>query len=429
MNLVRNGILLVVGFSVFAFGAVEVWAESIVEGLAAILLVVWTLSVFRDDEAKITLNSLLYPLLGFITIGGAQLLLHRSEYPFLTRVNLLLLAAYAILFFLTTEVFRERRDLARLAWFLAALCFAVSLFGIAQHFTSEGTIYWFRKLTVGGAVFGPYVNRNHFAGFVEMTLPFPLALMIFRGMRRDIFPLATLLSVVPIAALVLSSSRAGIIGFVFELAVLGLLFRARKTRSGKRSIALGLGLVSFAGLALVAWVGAGTVVERFSLLGPGEVSIARRISMARGGMHLFLAYPVSGSGLGTLVAVYPKFETFYDGLLVDHLHNDYIELLAELGVIGGLCGLGFLFLLFRNARRSYEAEQGHFSRAVHAAAIAGIAGLLLHSFVDFNLHIPANAILFLILCAVATSAPLPSEAQMPPVPRRRARIQEESIGL
>jgi O-antigen ligase len=249
--------------------------------------------------------------------------------------------------------------------------------------------------------------------------------MIFRGMRRDIFPLATLLSVVPIGALILSGSRAGIIGFVFELAVLGLLARSRKTRSGKRSIAVGL--VIFAALALVAWLGAGRIIERFSILRPGEVSIARRVSMARGGMSLFLAYPVSGSGLGTLVATYPKFETYYDGHLVDHVHNDYIELLAELGIIGGLCGLAFLVILFRDARRSYEAEQGHFSRAIHAAAVAGIAGLLLHSFVDFNLHIPANAILFLVLCAVATSDPLPSESQMPRAPRRRVRIEEEPV--
>jgi O-antigen ligase len=425
MNLVRNGILVTLAFAVFAFGAVEIWSAAVVETLAALLFLVWTLIAFRDDELKITLNPLLYPLVGFFIIGALQLLLHRTEYPYLTRVNLLLLAAYAILFFLTTQAFRERRDLTRLAWFLTALCFAVSLFGIAQHFTSEGTIYWFRKLTVGGAVFGPYVNRNHYAGFVELTLPFPLALMIFRGMRRDIFPLATLLSIVPIGGLILSGSRAGVIGFVFELAVLGLLSRSRKTRSGKRSIALGLFV--FAALALVAWLGAGRLIERFSVLRPGEVSIARRITMSEGGLHMFRAYPISGAGLGTLVAVYPKYETLYDAHLVDHIHNDYIELLAEQGIIGGLCGLAFLFILFRDTRRAYEAEQGHFSRAIHAAAVAGIAGLLLHSLVDFNLHIPANAILFLVLCAIATSDPLPSESQMPRAPRRRRRIEEEPV--
>ena len=204
--------------------------------------------------------------------------------------------------------------------------------------------------------------------------------------------------------------------------MLALLARSHKTSSGRRS--LGIGLVGLAALALVAWLGAGKAIERFSLIRPGEVSIARRVSMVRGGISLFLAYPVSGSGLGTLVAVYPKFETLYDGHVVDHLHNDYVELIAEMGAIGGFCGLAFLWILVRHARRAYEAEQGHFSRAIHGGAVAGIAGLLLHSLVDFNLHIPSNAILFLLLCALATSPPLPSELQNT---RRRTRPHPEPI--
>jgi O-antigen ligase len=418
MTLVRSGLLLVVTFAVFAFGGVEVWAQSGIEIAAGLLFVAWSFCVFRDENLKVTFNPLLAPLLGFLAIGGAQLLLHRSEYPFLTRVSLVLLGAYTILFFLFTQAFRERRDLARLAWFLVALCFAVSLFGIAQHFTSDGTIYWFRKITSGGAVFGPYVNRNHFAGFVELTLPVGLALMFFRGLRRDLFPLATLLTIVPVGALILSGSRAGIIGLGFEIAALALLARSRRSSSGKRSLLAGL--VSLAAVALIVWLGAGKAIERFSILRPGEVSIGRRVSMVRGGTALFLAYPVSGSGLGTLVAVYPKYETAYDGRVVDHVHNDYIELLAEMGVLGGLCGLAFLWILLRDSRASFEAEQGHFSRAIHAGAIAGIAGLLLHSLVDFNLHIPSNAILFLVLSALATSAALPSESQ---APRRRVRMR------
>ena len=148
MNLVRNGLLLVMAFAVFAFGGVEVWAESVIE--IAQLFCSWCgLSVYSATRSlKITLNPLAAPLLGFLAIGGSQLLFHRSRVSLShSRFDLLLLGAYTILFFLFTQAFRGRRELARLAWFLTALCFAVSLFGIAQHFTSEGTIYWFRKLT------------------------------------------------------------------------------------------------------------------------------------------------------------------------------------------------------------------------------------------------------------------------------------------
>jgi hypothetical protein len=75
----------------------------------------------------------------------------------------------------------------KLTWFLVLLGFSVGLLGIVQYFTSQGTMYWIRDLPEGGDVFGPYVNRNHFAGFVELVAPVGLALLVFRGVRRDFF--------------------------------------------------------------------------------------------------------------------------------------------------------------------------------------------------------------------------------------------------
>ncbi len=125
----------------------------------------------------------------------------------------------------------------------------------------------------------------------------------------------------------------------------------------------------------------------------------RRVSMFRGAAHIFEDHPIKGVGLGALVAAYPRYETIYDGKLVDHVHNDYIEMLAETGLLGGICGLSFLWILFRQAKACYAAEQGHFSRALHAGAVAGLCGMLLHSFVDFNLHIPSNSFAVLIVGA------------------------------
>ena len=289
-----------------------------------------------------------------------------------------------------TQAFRERRDLTNLAWFLILLCFSVSLLGIVQHFTSDAKIYGLRTLSQGGDPFGPFVNRNHFAGFVELTLPAGLALLIFRGLRRDMIPLTGLLTIVPIGAMILSGSRGGIVSFAFEVAVLALLARFRKAPEGPRLVALAI--VGFAALALVAWLGVGTAIERFSTLHQGDVSLGRRGTMIRGAAHIFFDHPVEGAGLGSLVAVFPRYEVAYDGLVVDHVHNDYAELLAEMGILGGLCGLAFLWILIRDARKCFTAEQGHFSRAVHAGAIAALCGLLLHSLVDFNLHIPSNVV-------------------------------------
>ncbi|MFZ3329431.1 MAG: O-antigen ligase family protein [Candidatus Acidiferrales bacterium] len=252
------------------------------------------------------------------------------------------------------------------------------------------------------------MNRNNFAGFVELVVPVDLSLLVFRGVHRDLFPMVALLTIIPVGALILSSSRGGIVSFAFEVAVLVLLARTRRGLEGTRIIAIGV--VALAAIVLIAWLGAGTAIERFSKTRAGDVTLTRRASMFRGAEHVFFDHPTKGAGLGTMVSVYPRYETIYDGLIVDHVHNDYIEALAETGLLGGLCGLVFLWLLCRGAQKSFAAEQGHFSRALHAGAIAAVCGQLLHSWVDFNLHIPSNALLFLLQAYLARSPPLPSEA-------------------
>jgi O-antigen ligase len=198
------------------------------------------------------------------------------------------------------------------------------------------------------------------------------------------------------------------VSLAFELGVLVLLARSGKRPEGPRIAPIAI--VGLAAVALIAWIGAGKAIERFSEVRAGDVLLARRATMFRGTWHVFLDHPITGSGIGTLVAVYPRYETGYDGRVVDHAHNDYIEILAETGIVGGLCCALFLWILFRDARKSFEAEQGRFSRALHAGAITAVSGLLLHSFVDFNLHIPSNALLFLLQSYLATSPALPSES-------------------
>src|SRR5277367_4829601 len=126
MKVIRGGLLFLFAFSVLAFGAVEVWSGSILEIGASLLFIGWAALVFRDDRIRIHWSPLNWPLLGLFGIGLAQLLLRATPYPFLTRLELLKLSSYLIIFFLSTQAFRERRALTTLAWFLILLCFFVS---------------------------------------------------------------------------------------------------------------------------------------------------------------------------------------------------------------------------------------------------------------------------------------------------------------
>jgi len=157
-----------------------------------------------------------------------------------------------------------------------------------------------------------------------------------------------------------------------------------------------------AGTFLV-WLGVTKAVQRFALLTHEGITRELRVSIDQDTSRIFVDHPWVGTGLGTLVAVYPRYASFYNRQIVDHAHNDYLELLADTGVAGGLCGLAFIGLLFWRGLTRLQSAGAPVARAIIAGSLVACTGLLLHSLVDFNLHIPSNALIFLLLCSVASS--------------------------
>jgi O-antigen ligase len=415
MRPLRIGICIAITFAVLASGVVETWSESVLEIFAALLFLWWGIGLARGRVTEIRWCPVLWPVLGLTLLGVAQLAIPLSVYPYLTKVELLRMASYFLLLFLSVQAFRATRHWHMFAWFIVWLGFAISVFAILQDLTFNGKIYWFRELTYGGMPFGPFVNRNHFAGFIELVVPFGLALLAVRGRRRDQLPLIGLLTVLPVGALALSASRGGIFAFGAELIVLVLLLLL--VGAQKRQLLAGLLALGVAA-ALVSWLGFDQVVARFSEVHNPEVTQARRIAMASGAWRIFLDHPVAGTGLGTIISVFPRYDTDYDAKIVDHVHNDHAELLAETGAIGGLCWLAFLVLLFGYGVRNLKSDHDPLVRAVHLGALVACTGLLVHGLMDFNLHIPSNALLFYVMAGMATSVPDPSPSISQP-PRYR----------
>jgi O-antigen ligase len=277
----------------------------------------------------------------------------------------------------------------------------VSLFSLPQHFTFNGKLYWVRELRFGGIPFGPYVNRNHFAGLMELLIPPGLAILILRAERRDLLPLVTLFTLFPVGALFLSASRGGMLSFVAEVVMLGVLIVLRQRE--KKELAAAATVFVLGGL-LVSWLGIGRALERFASYKSLEVNETRRVEMLHGTWHIFLDHPLAGTGLGTLQEVFPLYETVYDGLVVNHSHNDYAEALAETGILGGLCWLAFLILWFWYSWKNIAAARDKRYLAYHAGAFVACFGLLVHATVDFNFHIPSNALTFLLQAALATTS-------------------------
>jgi len=401
MSVIRFGIAVLVVFAVLAHGVVEPWSEGVLEVGAGLLLLIWILYSFANDTAPLVWNVLLCPLVAFLIFGLCQLVAGGTMVPFLTRIELLKALALFTLFFLTVQSYRTRAQWHGFVWFLLILSFAVSLFGILQHFTFNGKLYWFRELRYGGIPFGPYVNRNHFAGLVELLIPPGVAILVLRGERRDQLPLVALFTLIPIGALFLAASRGGIMSFLAEMALLAFIVFLR--RREKKQLAGALIILAL-GVLLVSWLGVGRALDRFATYKSLETSESRRVEMLHDTWKIFKSHPIRGTGVGTLQEVFPRYASFYDGLIVNHSHNDYAEALAETGILGGICGLAFLFLLFWKAWKRIAADRDTMTLAFHCGALVACLGLLVHGTVDFNFHIPSNALLFLLQAALATSS-------------------------
>jgi O-antigen ligase len=425
MKILRIGICVLLTFAVLAYGGVEEWSQGILEVCFAALLVIWAVRTFAWNQEVIAFSPLLPPLLLFFLLTLVQLIFRRTASPYETRMQLQILIAYIILLILLPQAYYRMNHWRGLLWFLMSLGFFVSVFGILQHLTFNGKLYWFRVMRYGGVPFGPYVNRNHFAGFAEILIPVALVPLVLGKVRRERLFLVGLFAVVPIVALMLAASRGGIVSFAVQLIILFSLLLVRRLQSKYMLVG---GVLVLCAILAVSWIGVQEVLQRFSNYQSMDVASGKRASMRRDTFRIFLDHPVLGTGLGTFQAVFPPYESNYDARIVNHTNNDYLEVLAETGLAGGICCLWFLAILFIESVKGLKDLGGSFGAALNLSGLVGCCGLLVHSLVDFNLHIPANALLFFVSAHLATARLQTSTPgiQENSSPRRRTRKVEAS---
>jgi O-antigen ligase len=384
-------------FGPLAFGIVHDWSTALFETGAAVLLLIWMTWQVAARDPRVRWNPLFAPMLAFAVLVLLQIALHRSAYLYDSLSEIWLYAAYSILIFVAVQLSRPE-DGGRFALNFGkatALFGAVyALFAVLQGFTSDGRIYWLIK-PHAGSVYGTYINHNHYAGLMELL--FPLALVLasagfVRGAQRILLAFgATLMA----ASVFLCQSRAGMFAIIVETGFLAILWirHFSPKKSATLFVAFALATVSF-----LWWIAPKQLGNRMT-----DMHDPARLLIHRDAMHMFAAHPFFGSGFGTFATVFPRYRAFYDGFFINHAHDDYLELLLETGLVGLAVGVWFIVVLYRNGLRNLRPRRLPPATLLSAAALVSCTGLLVHGFMDFNLHIPANAALFFVLCAVATT--------------------------
>ena len=384
-------------FGPLALGVVQDWSIAVFEAAAAAVLLIWMAWQLSAGVFKVRWNPLFAPMLVFFGVALAQVAFHRSAYLSDSFAELWISLAYVMLAFTAVQLLRHDHVLL-FANTMVLFGSLYAIFAVFQGFTSNGKIYWLIKPRVG-SVYGSYVNHNHYAGLIELLLPLALVLALDTSVRREKRFLLAFATVTMAASVFLCQSRGGMIAIVVEMLFLGLVSTVQF--SPRKSATIFVGFCIATALFLV-WIAPQQLGARIL-----DFHDPARLLIHRDSIRMFLAHPFLGSGLGTFATAFPHYRVFYDGFLVDHAHDDYLELLLETGLVGFGVAVWFLVVLYREGVRNIRLMLGSSTARISAAALAGCTGLLAHSFLDFNLHIPANAALFYVMCVIA-AAPLGS---------------------
>ncbi len=390
-----------------AFGAVQAWAWACLAVVAVLLLVLWAAGSVQQRVLRIVWSPLYLPALLVLFLGAIQFYGRFTLDPFATREALLKFATDFLFFFVASQLLAagSHRTWRQFGLGATAFAFGLAVFAIVQFFSSQGLIYW--SVKAEGWSFGPYVNHNHYAGLLDMLIPISAAYVISRPRHHPGRALLVFSVSVTIASQLLSGSRGGMISMLAEFAILVAVVGLRGFVPDWRR----LGVIGPIGILtaslLFFWLDPGGISGRLAtvvkLTPSTDVGLMQREAVAQDSLRVLRDHPWIGTGLGSFGTLYAQYQSFPSDFSWDHAHNDYVEALVETGVVGGILILSavvmWIRLSFSNLSERLSREVGQ----IQLGAALGCCGFLVHSFLDFNLHIPANAAWFVVCASVASS--------------------------
>lgn len=393
------GLFLMLAFAIMAFGAMEPWSIFTFEAGAALLFMIWAIKQLGRTPFAVRWNPL-YPAFAVVAgVGVIQLTLGLTAYRAATLEQCLRYLAFVFLIVVANDVFYRRTLTQRFALLLSFFGFALACIALAQDASHSSKLLFLRSSPDASWGYGPYDNRSHYAGVMLMLAPLPLTLAMapyLRGRMRAVLGAA---AAIMVSTIFLAGSRGGVIAFFAQCAFLALVFARGRQHRRKVAISICLAFVFLTGLFAF---GRGSTLERLATLRtPLSKDVAvLRVAVIKDSPAMLRDRPVLGWGLGTFQHVYPKFRSFYTNSVVAHAHNDYLEFLLETGVLGFAGVLWFVIALLRSGWRMLPQWKTDLTGTVKIGAMAGCVAMLVHSLVDFNLQITANATLFYVLATM-----------------------------
>lgn len=448
-------LILLLIFTPIAFGSMEIWGFSLMElGILSIILLgtiqflirktpaSFESDAIRDQQPAIPalflglfllfvlfqmlplppgvlkiLSPKTYALRSALSVRPSALSFPLSFYPFLTQVEFLkwfVLIAF-FLFLLQWRALNKRRGaLISVIMFVGIF---ESLYGMIEFFSGHEHILHVDASSLLSSVSGTFINRNYFAGYLLMVIPLAIGYIFHReslngvlsmGWRRRLSSVdgktyfLIFGVILMILGLLFSASRMGIMSLLLSFTVVTLLFKnsEKRQRFAKTPILI-LGLAVLWG----AWISLDAVISRFFAI--SDV-FERRWEIWANTLQIIKDFPLLGSGLGTYIQIFPAYRSFHVEGFVSHAENDFLQLASEVGLLGmGLLTVAFVILLRRAFSGIRKLSPEDSQRYIRIGGLVGILALMVHSIVERNIQVPANAFLFTFILALVLKISTP----------------------
>jgi O-antigen ligase len=326
------------------------------------------------------------------------------------------ISCYSLFYILTIQLLSMDGRLKKTVFTVIGLAAGIALLAIIQQVDSPDKIYWFRTVPQNASPFGPWINPNQFAGFMEMMSPLALGFFLFCRPRVPLdltlrekvvnfftMPGSNLYLFLGSAAILMALSvfislcRGGILTITISAFVFMLLYNMKKPKHGRVAILVITGSVIIA----VSWFGWETIISEFNhgFSPSGELSDGRFFLWADS-LRIIQSFSLFGTGFGTFIDIFPSFRSFPGYSIFDHAHNDYLELLTDGGIIGFTLAGWFVLAVLRHGWKMIRVRNDQYAVLLGIGALTGIMAMLIHSITDFNMHNGADGLYFFFLCGL-----------------------------
>lgn len=463
--LIEIGIMFLLIYTPFTFGGVTQTSAAVMECVTGVLMFIWLAKIFAHRRhlphrthaspsaqysMQIFTSSLFVPLAIFLGIVLFQCcplpanvvkflspntyrvyadaaLTTQSPIPaffplsvcaYATQNEWFQALTYLAIFFLIVNNLQSPPQMKRMIYLILTIGLFESLYGLLEYFSGRQHIFLYKK-TFSATVSGTFVNRNHFAGYMEMVIPLTFSVLFARLNDRmqtvsktfvRLFDekymkafLIGFLLLVMISAQLLSGSRGGSIGFACGMGCLILLAYNRRLLRKSAVVVL---IIVIVAIGIAAIVGHDLLIERLQTLTrlSHEESFQYRRDVWKTALVIARDFPIFGSGFGTFSHIFPRYQPFASSFAFPYVENEYLQLLAETGVVGILLIFVSAGIFFSTTLTAWKQRHSRWSIVLVAGGISAMASLLIHSSVDFHFHIPANALLFTVIAALTYTA-------------------------